>query len=232
MKSSIRVALIGDYDAMRVRQAATVAALEHAARAIGVGVETTWVPTREIAAGAEGVLAGFDAYFGVPGAVVSLEGALEGIRFARVSGKPYIGTCAGFQFAVLEYARNVMGIRNATSAEFEPESEAVVLSALSCQVAGTKMAVRLEAGTLAGALYGVGDVVEEYFCRYGISPQFSALLQREGMRVSGVDVGGEPRVIELPGKGFYLATLFVPQTASMPERPHPLLVGYLKAALG
>lgn len=231
MKSSIRIAIIGDYDSNRLRQTATTVGLEHAAKKIGVKLETVWLPTTQIGIKTEELLSDFDAYFGAPGAVVSLEGALRGIKFARESNKPYLGTCAGFQYAVLEFARNVMGIEKATSAEFDPSSSQLVLSELSCQIAGKKIKVIIMPDTLAHKLYGTREVTEEHYCHYGINSQFSSSLPQEGMKISATDEEGEPRIIELPGKGFYLATLFVPQTSSTLTNPHPLFVGYLKAIL-
>lgn len=231
MESEVRIAIIGDYDSKRLRQVATVSALEHAAKRIGIALEITWLSTTQINLKAEEILSPFDAYFGAPGAVLSLEGALKGIKFARESKKPYFGTCAGFQYAILEYARNVIGIKDATSAEFDPKGSELVLSELSCQIASEKMDVRIIPKTLAHKLYGMSEVTEEYFCHYGINPQFSLSLEQKGMRISAVDGKGEPRIIELPSKEFYLATLFVPQTSSTLTQPHPLFVGYLKETL-
>lgn len=224
----IRIAIIGDYDSSRLRQRATIKGLEHAAQKMGITLEAVWLPTTQINTKTEELLSGFDAYFGAPGAVVSLEGALKGIKFARESNKPFLGTCAGFQYAVLEFARNVMGIHNATSAEFDPTSPQLVLSELSCQIAGKKMEIRIMPNTLAHQLYDTREVLEEHHCHYGINSQFSVALQQNGMKISATDKEGEPRIIELPSKGFYLATLFVPQTSSTPTNPHPLLVGFLQ----
>lgn len=225
MKSSIRIAIIGDYDPKRFTQTATAEGLERAAKKIGVKIETVWLPTTQLAINTE-ILSDFDAYFGAPGAVLSLEGALSGIKYARESNKPYLGTCAGFQYAVLEFARNTMGIEKATSAEFDPNSPQTVISKLSCQIAGKKMKVKILPETLAADLYDTREVTEEYYCHYGINPEFRSALQEKGMKISATDETEEPRIIELPGKRFYLATLFVPQVSS---NPHPLLVGYLKA---
>ncbi len=139
VKSSVRIAIIGDYVSNRLRQTATTVGLEHAAEKIGVKLEAVWVSTTQISIKTEELLSDFDAYFGAPGAVISLEGALRGIKFARESNKPYLGTCAGFQYAVLEFARNAMGIEKATSAEFDSNSSQLVLSELSCQIARKKM---------------------------------------------------------------------------------------------
>lgn len=232
MKQSIHIAIIGDYDPLRPRHLATEAALEHAAVSIGLKIKKTWVSTSQINAESAHVLLDcFDAYFGAPGEAVSLEGALQGIRYARESFKPYLGTCAGFGHAVLEFARSVVGIQNATSAEWDSHSPQLVLTQLSCLVAGKKMKVKVKTGTLAHKLYGTSEIVEEHHCHYGIDSKYRSLLNHVGLRISATDMNDEPRIVELPSRVFYLATLFVPQTSSTPTNPHPLFVGYLEAAI-
>ena len=231
LKKSIRVAIIGDYDPSRARQVATTTGLEHAARKIGVSVDITWVATSQLVTQTEKLLADFDGYFGAPGAVKSVEGALRGIQYARKSRKPFLGTCAGFQYAVLEFARNVAGIQNATSAEFDPNASQSVLSHLICQIAGKKMGVKIHPDTLASALYGKVEAVEDYYCNYGINKQFRSALENAGLKIAATDEEGEPRILELPGEIFYIATLFVPQASSTSDKPHPLLVGYLNSVI-
>ena len=87
-------------------------------------------------------------------------------------------------------------------------------------------------GTMAATLYGSSSqVIEDYYCAYGVNPAYRATLEEGGLRVSGLGDEGEVRIVELPGHPFFLATLFLPQTRSVPGRPHPLLAGYA-AAIG
>ena len=85
-------------------------------------------------------------------------------------------------------------------------------------------------GTRAAELYGVAEVTEDYYCSYGVSPDYRRRLEAGGLRVSGVGAEGEIRIVELPGHPFFVATLFLPQTRSTAARPHPLLAGYAAAA--
>jgi CTP synthase (UTP-ammonia lyase) len=92
--------------------------------------------------------------------------------------------------------------------------------------------VTIVPGTMAATLYGgTGEVIEDYYCAYGVNPAYRATLEAGGLRVSGLGDEGEVRIVELRGHPFYLATLFLPQTRSEPGRPHPLLAGYA-AAIG
>lgn len=104
------------------------------------------------------VLKQFNGIFGRPGDVNSLNGCIRGIQFARENNIPYIGTCAGFQYAVIEFARNVLGITDATSAEFNPLSERLVVTPLTCNIAGTKMQVKIERNSKSHGLYGANTV--------------------------------------------------------------------------
>lgn len=116
--------------------------------------------------------------------------------------------------------------------EMAPQGERLVVSKLSCSLAGQRETVRLLPGTLARRAYGRAEAVEDYRCSYGLNPAFRARIVCGGLVVSGVGEGGEARVVELPGHRFYVATLYVPQLTSTPQASHPLVVAYLRAALG
>ena len=104
-----------------------------------------------------------------------------------------------------------------------------MITTLACSLVGQTHVVKLEAGSLAARLYGRHEASEDYYCNYGLNPQYRARLERAGVRVSGVGADGEVRLIELPGHPFFLATLFLPQSCSAPEAPHPLLAGWAAA---
>lgn len=227
---AIQIGIIGDYNPNFIPQAATRRALQHAAAAIGIEVEAHWIPTESLLEpdGVE-VLRQFAGIWGGPGDVVTLDGSIRGIQFAREQNIPYIGTCAGFQYAVLEFARNVLGIADATSAEFDPNAPRLMLTPLKCDIAGKKMQVTIQANTLAYHFYGNNTVMEEYYCHFGINPVYRSAIEEAGLKITGYDAEGEPRIFELPTHRFFLASLFVPQTSSTPERPHSLVKGFLNA---
>jgi len=228
--NAIKIGIIGDYNSTFPRQTMIREALYHAAVANGVKVEEHWIPTESLleANGVE-ALRQFDGIWGGPGDVSALDGSIQGIRFAREHDIPYIGTCAGFQYAILEFARNVVGIADATSAEFDPNAQRLVLTPLTCNIAGRKMVVNISSNTLAHRLYGSGTATEEYFCHFGINPAYLGAISDAGLKITGFDSDGEPRIFELPTHRFFLASLFVPQTSSTPERPHPLVTGFVVA---
>ncbi len=104
-----------------------------------------------------------------------------------------------------------------------------MVTALACSLVGLEQPVRLVPGTRAHALYGGRTPVEDFRCRYGVDPAYHAALEQAGLRLSGFGEDGELRIVELPQHPFFLATLFLPQMRSAPDRPHPVLAGFAEA---
>lgn len=155
MSRPISIGVIGDFNPEFPPHVATNAALEHAAAALGVQVEVDWLDTAELDDLDVAELAAYDALWGAPGSPYrSLDGALRAIRFARESDWPFIGTCGGFQHAVIEYARNALGFEDAKHAEYDPYASELFISALSCSLVGQTMSVRLQHGSRAAGFYG------------------------------------------------------------------------------
>ena len=229
---TVSVGIVGDRDPNNLTHRATEESLRHAGAHLGVSVSPEWLPTDVLERRAGEYVPRFDAVFCSPGSPYrSFTGALEAIRFVRESGVPFIGTCGGFQHAVIEYARNVLGLSDAGHAEYDPNASNPFVSALSCSPFGQTMRVEVAEGSRAYVIYGGPRAEEEYRCNYGLEPGTRELLERGGLLVSGVDPDGEVRILELPDHSFYVATLFVPQLGSSPGKPHPLVVALLDAAL-
>ena len=131
---------------------------------------------------------------------------------------------------LVEYARNVLGVEGAEHAETSPEAEQLVVTPLSCSLVGQDHPVRIVPGTRAAALYGSDEVVEPYYCNYGLNPDYRPRLEEAGLVISGLDGKGEVRIVELPEHPFFLATLYCFQVRSSPEEPHPLVTGLVDAA--
>ncbi len=130
---------------------------------------------------------------------------------------------------IVEIARHVLGIEGADHAETSPHAPRLAIVPLACSLEGQTHAVRLRPGTRAAALYGAAEAVEEYWCNYGVNPEYRAALEGAGLATSGVDADGEPRIVELGGHPFFVGALFLPQKRSAPGRPHPLLAGFAAA---
>lgn len=224
-----RIAVVGDYNAQFVPHTSIESAVGHGAARIGRAVDVTWVASEQVD---PADLAGFDALWIAPGSPFrSMSGALDAISHGRTTGTPTLGTCGGYQYVVIEYARRVLGLGDAAHAEHDPYASTLFISELACSLAGQRLDVQLVPGSQAAACYGVGSAVERYYCNFGLNPEYQARLHEGGLRMAGTDATGEARVLELPDHPFFVATLFVPQTSSTREQPHPLVVGFVRAAV-
>lgn len=227
----VRVGVVGDYRDNNETHLATGAAIEHAADGHRWAAEVTWIATPEVQGTAAQTLARFHALWIAPGSPYqSMQGALDAITYARTRNIPLLGTCGGFQHVVIEFARSVLGITDAQHAEHDPAASRLLIDALACSLVGKVMDVTLLEGSAVHRAYGVSSASERYYCRFGLNPRYIQPLIRGGLVISGTDQDGEARIVELPGLGFFVATLFVPQTSSAPGAPHPLVTAYLAAA--
>ena len=236
--ATLRIGLVGDFDRSKPSHWATEAALFHAAAALELRVEPRWIPTPAVAS-ADGTreLAQLDGSWGAPGSpYASMAGMLRAIEFARERDVPYLGTCGGFQYALIEITRNALGIADADSAENDPNGRNIVITPVLCApegAAGPRLrgagVARAVSGTLLERLCGPGDLRGEYFCSFETNASFVPRWEAAGLRITATGAGGELRAFELPQKRFFLATLFQPQLSSSSERPHPIVTGYLRA---
>ena len=165
---------------------------------------------------------------------------LCGIQFAREQNWPFLGTCGGFQYTLIEVARNVIGIADADSAENNSGSKNIVIYPVACAVpdrapeapklSGRISEIRLRPGSLLQSFYKQELVEEEFFCNFEINPEFEYCTMEAGLPTVARGPGGEARAIESPSHRFFVATLFQPQLSSTAAKPHPLIVGFMKAA--
>jgi CTP synthase (UTP-ammonia lyase) len=158
-----------------------------------------------------------------------MEGALLAIRCAREGRIPFLGTCGGFQHAIIEYARNVLGWLDATHGETDSAATLAVISPLSCGVMDGVGSVQLLPGTRIAAAYGTDEASEEYRCSYGVNADFRASLIAGPLRESARDDTGDLRAVELDDHPFFVATLFQPERAALRGRPAPLVNAFVAA---
>lgn len=197
-------------------------------------VEPVWIHTSKLTAG--GALSTLPAYQGiwcVPASpYANTEGAIAAISLARTRGIPFLGTCGGFQHALIEYFRNVIGAAGAEHAELNPEAAHPLISRLSCSLVEVTGAVRLTPGSLARSLYGADCVTEGYHCNYGLNPEYAHLVRgRDDLQVEGADESGGVRIVRLRRHPFFLATLFQPERSALKGMVHPLIRGFVSASV-
>lgn len=224
----LRIALVGDYNADVIAHQAIPLALDDAAAVLEVPVEYRWVATRDVHSADS--LADFDGIWLVPASPYqNTEGALIAVRYARENSLPFLGTCGGFQHAILEYARNVMGWEDAAHAETDTEGR-MVIAPLTCSLVEKSDTIELRANTLIARAYGRDSIEEGYHCNYGISADFAEALKSMPLRVTGWDDNGDIRAVELVTHPFFVATLFQHERNALAGRPAPLVQAFLHAA--
>lgn len=228
MRKIIAIGLIGDYNPSVSAHQAIPLALKNAADALHLEVRFEWIPTEEIASASR--LSQFDGLWCVPASPYrNADGALLAIRHARESATPFLGTCGGFQHAIVEYARNVLGWADAEHAETAPNAARAVISSLQCALVETTDTVRLFAGTRIESAYKAAETIEGYRCRYGLNPAFRAALVSGPLRASAEDEKGDVRAVELDRHPFFVATLFQPERAALKGKSAPLIVSFVSA---
>ena len=227
----IRIALIGDYDPQVTAHQAIPVALEMAAEHSGLNVQWQWLATDEIHA--ETSLHPFDGFWCVPASPYrNMDGALLAIRFAREQRRPFLGTCGGFQHAVLEYARNVLGWSDAEHGETAPDAARALLTPLSCALVEAVDSIYLAEGSLIAQAYESAEIREGYRCRYGVNPQFEGELLKHELHAVGHDSEQGLRAVELSGHPFFVATLFQPERAALGGVLPPLVGAFVEACAG
>jgi CTP synthase (UTP-ammonia lyase) len=230
MTRSIRIGLIGDYNPEVKAHFAIPRAVALASHTKSFEAETSWLPTPLLESLAKEELSTFNAFWCVPGSpYASMDGALNAIRFAREHKYPFLGTCAGFQHAIIEYARNVLGLTEADHTESNPTTTIPIISPLACSLVEAQGTVRLLPNSRIDAIYGSSETVERYFCSYGFNPNFKSLFEQSEMHITGVDIDGTARVIELAHHPFFIGTLFQPELSAFTNVVHPLITAFLQA---
>jgi CTP synthase (UTP-ammonia lyase) len=229
---TIFVGLVGDQDHAVPAHKAIPRALGLVGLSMGRSVSAVWVSTEAVERDPDGSLWDLDAIWVVPGSPYrSMEGALTAVRRAREGGIPFLGTCGGFQHAVIEYARNVCGIDHAEHAESSPDAARLVISPLRCALVEQKGAIRLAEGSRMRHLYGAAEVEETYRCSYGLNPEYRAVLEASGLRFTGFDAAGDPRAFELADHPFFMGTLFQPERAALRTQVPPLVRAFVQTAI-
>jgi CTP synthase (UTP-ammonia lyase) len=242
VSDAVRIGILGDFNKEFRSHHATNDAIQHAARKLQMQVESQWVPTPTLVEPeAAKRLESFDGLWASAGSPYkSFDGMLNGIQFARTRDWPFLGTCGGFQYTLIECARNVIGIKDADSAENNSGSKNIVIYPVACAVpdrrknapklSGVVPEIRLRPGSYLQSFYGKDVVEEEFFCNFEVNPDFEWASIEAGFPIAARGSSGEVRAIESPTHRFFVATLFQPQLASKPDQPHPLVIAFLQAA--
>lgn len=245
LDKEITVGITGKYTNIHDSYLSILKALEHCSSALKVKINLKWIETTEIE---EDKIKVEDALRDVDGIIVpggfgkrGTEGKINCVKYARENNMPYLGLCYGFQMAVIEFARNVCGLKNANSTEIEETSEPVIdllpeqkrIEGLGGNMRLGGRDVEVKEGTSAYKLYNSKLVRERFRHRYECNPEYIKVLEKNGIIFSG-KAPNQPimQILELPQHKFFVGVQFHPEFTSRPLKPHPLFLGFVKACLG
>lgn len=237
------IAMVGKYTKLHDAYLSIIESLNHAGYAAGVHVEIKWVNSEGVTPqNAPELLKGIDGMI-IPGGFGErgIEGKIAACRYARENGIPFLGICLGMQVAVIEFARHVCGLQEANSAEFDEGSPHRVIDLMEEQKGITDKGgtMRLGAypcelapGSLLHRLYGRDQISERHRHRFEVNNAYREILAQHGLSLSGTSPDGRlVEAVELKNHPFYVGVQYHPEFKSRPNRPHPLFLGLVNAAV-
>ena len=242
---TVKIALAGKYTKLSDAYISVVESLKHAGAAFGASIELKWISSEDICVDlkkAKEAMADVDGLV-IPGGfgIRGVEGKINVINIARTTNTPFLGLCLGMQCAVIEYARNMAGLKDANSTEFNQETPYPVIDLMREQeevvdYGGTMRLgaynCHLQNGTLAEKIYNKDIISERHRHRYEVNNAYRDKLSESGLVFSGLSPDKKlVEMIELKDHRYFIASQFHPEFKSRPERPHPLFYGLVKAAL-
>ena len=238
----VTIAIVGKYVKLEDSYLSVIESLHHAGFANNVNVNIKYIDCETVTKeNASNILEGIDGII-VPGGFGNrgIEGKINTIEYARKNNIPFLGICLGMQMAVVEYARNVLGLKDANSEEFDENCKNQVIHIMDDQKninkkGGTmrlgKYPCILKKGSLAHKLYGKDEISERHRHRFEYNNEYKERLEKAGLMCTGTSPDGRlVEIVELPTHPYFIAGQFHPEFKSRPDRPSPLFVGLVKAA--
>ncbi|MBQ1703347.1 MAG: CTP synthase [Oscillospiraceae bacterium] len=242
-KKKVTIGLVGKYTELHDAYLSVAEALRHAGCALGAEVDIRWIDSEKVTDEAAEDLLSPCAGILVPGGFGArgIEGMITAARYARENGVPYLGLCLGMQIAVIEFARHVCGFADANSGEFDPDSAHKVIDFLPDQSDETAKGgtlrlgaypCRIAPGTKMEECYKTGLISERHRHRYEFNNEFRDALQSSGLVISGTSPDGSlVETVEVGEHPFFVGVQYHPEFKSRPNKPHPLVLGFVGAAM-
>ncbi|MCR5635037.1 MAG: CTP synthase [Lachnospiraceae bacterium] len=242
-EDTVKIGLVGKYVELHDAYLSVAEALRHGGIANRAEVEIKWIDSEEInEETVDGRLSDVDGIL-VPGGFGTrgTDGKILAAKYARENKIPYLGICLGMQLAIIEFARNICGIKDADSIEFNPETKNPIICFLPGHDGAENLGGTLRLGaypcvlgedTVAYRLYGRKEISERHRHRYEVNNDYREILKSHGMTLSGISPDGRiVEMIEIDNHPFYVATQAHPEFKSRPDKPHPLFRGFIESAV-
>ncbi|MDR0320455.1 MAG: CTP synthase [Treponema sp.] len=242
-KKAVNIAIVGKYVKLHDAYLSIIESLNHAGFETGANVNISWVDSEDVTKqNTNDILGGIDGMI-IPGGFGDrgIEGKINACRYARENDIPYLGICLGMQIAVIEFARNICALEGAHSGEFDNESPHRVIDIMPGQIGmlGSGGTMRLGAypckvsrGTLLHKLYGADEIGERHRHRFEFNNDYRKIITDKGMTICGISPDENlVEAVELPSNRFFVGVQFHPEFKSRPNKPHPLFLGLVQAAI-
>jgi CTP synthase len=243
LKGSVKIGIVGKYTVLKDAYISIAESLKHGGYHHGKNVEVVWINSESIGkdciedkklSEVDGILIPYG--FGQRG----IAGKIEAAKYARENGIPFFGICLGLQCSVIEFSKNVLGIKDANSSEFDPDTKNPVIDLMfeqkSVKEKGGTMRLgsykcRLKKGSNAYKAYGKENIRERHRHRFELNNKYIPMLEKAGMIITGVNPDKDlAEIIEIKNHPWFLAVQFHPEFKSRPDKPHPLFKDFIGAA--
>ncbi|MET0355607.1 MAG: hypothetical protein ABW044_02455, partial [Cellvibrio sp.] len=229
-----KICLLGDFsDKVLAHQAINLSFIKaEESSEFAENLTPEWVLTRDIKNNANELAEQFSQYDGVwvvpASPYENTEGVLAVIQFLRTQGIPFLGTCGGYQHAIIEFARNVLSITDAEHAELNPDARSLLIIPLACKLVEKSETLSIKDDTLIRQFYGSEKTSEMYHCSFGFNDSYMPQFSNSNMKFAIFNEDGHPRAFELRGHPFFIGTAFQPERSSFNGIIHPIVSNFFQ----
>lgn len=228
----IKIGIIGDFNPAFYTHIAINDSVSHISEAIGEDFSCDWIHTSILKDNFKEIIPRFKGIWMASGTpYANAQGAIEVIKYARENDIPLLAICGGFQYMIIEHARNVLGIKNAEHEETTPGAEILVIKSLPCSLVGQSEELKIiDKDSITYRAIGNEKFIGNYHCSFGVNPEYKRIIDEGGLKIIVENDSGEVRGCENKNLKFFVGSLFQPQLHSSMENPNPILLSFFKAA--
>ena len=229
----IKIGIIGDFNPAFYTHIAINDSISHISESIDEDFSCDWIHTSILKNNFKEIIPQFKGIWMASGTpYANAQGAIEVIKYAREKDVPLLAICGGFQYMIIEYARNVLGIPNAEHEETTPGAETLVIKSLPCSLVGQSEELKIiDEYSITYRAIGNEKFIGSYHCSFGVNPEYKRIIDEGGLKKVVENETGEVRGCELKGLKFFVGSLFQPQLHSTKEKPNPLLLSFFRSTM-